>query len=160
VACPTNYSASGQFCILNTKPPTPTPTPPTPIPVPPTPVPNNTNNTGNNNSVVTKSGPIVDQKVIIEGNKIRLSIYFANSDLLDTNVSVDLVDKAGNRISLTPDSSIAKSSNIISLSASLPPGQDLSSYSLIQTTASGPQGNSTLVSAQPSNQLLLTSLTA
>ena len=109
--------------------------------------------------VTTKSGPIIDQKVLVEGNTVKLSIYFANADFLDTNISVDLVDKQGNIIPLTATSSADRSSNKIHLSAILPPGQDLSSYSLIQTTATSSQGNSTLVSAQPSNQLLLSSLT-
>lgn len=60
---------------------------------------------------------------------------------------------------LSPTSTIDTSNNKVYFSAKLPSGQDLSSFTLIETKAEGKNINSTLVSAQPANQLLLSSLT-
>jgi hypothetical protein len=161
VSCPTNYSASGSYCIKNTPPVNPPVDPKPPV----DPNTNNTNSTptpnpsANNSSVIkTKSGPIVDQVVVVEGDHIFVSMYFNNNDLLDVNISVNLVNKDGQALPLS--GSVNKSNNMAYFSARLPEGQDLTSYSLVQTNADSPNGNSTLVSAQPSSQLQLKGMAA
>lgn len=167
--CPDNYSPSGSQCIENKQPTPPTPNPPAPnppTPNPPNPTPPNPNppspptNNKTNPPVTTKSGPIVDQAILIKGEQLFVNVYFNQPDVLEgLNISVKLVDKQGNVLPLSPTSSIDTSNNKVYFSAKLPSGQDLSSFTLIETKAEGKNINSTLVSAQPANQLLLSSLT-
>ena len=79
----------------------------------------------------TESGPIVDQVVVVEGDELFVNIYFANTDILDVNVSVNLVDPTGNSVPLTPSSNIDKNNNKIYFKARVPAGHDLTAYSLI-----------------------------
>lgn len=97
--------------------------------------------------------------MVVKGSTAFINVYFANQDILDTSITVNLVNKInGSTIKLIPTSIIDKQNNKLSFSVQLPENFDLSSYTLIETSASGPNGNSTLVSSQPSNQLILNQL--
>lgn len=133
--CPTNYSPSGSQCIQN-KQPNPKPPSPDPNSQPnpnPNPQPPSVDNKSNHSTVATKSGPIVDQAIVVQGDKLFVSVYFSQADFLDVNVSLSLVDKQGNSILLRPSSNVGldKSNNRIYFSANLPGNEHLSSYSLI-----------------------------
>lgn len=121
----------------------------------------NTNNNRTNRTTLTQVGSIVDQTILVQGKTAYINLYFNSTDILSNNITVNLINKNnGNAIPLTP-SSQGVSENRISFSVALPTGSDLSEYSLIQTSATSPNGTtSTLLSAQSSSQLLLNDLEA
>jgi hypothetical protein len=98
----------------------------------------------------------VDQTVLVQGSTAYINVYFSSSDILANSIAVNLVNKYnGDVIPLTP-SEAQVTNNRLSFSVALPPNSDLSQYSLIQTSATAPNGStSTLLSSQSSSQLLV-----
>lgn len=105
-------------------------------------------------------GTIVDQTVLVQGKTAYINLYFSTNDILSNTITVNLVNKDnGDVIHLTPSSSLDITDNRVSFSVALPSGSDLSQYSLIETSATNPNGTtSTLVSSQPSSQFILKDL--
>lgn len=134
-------------------PPRPTPTPdPTPQPTPPTPTPTpGSNQTGQNNKTIsTKTGPIVEQAILVKDDMLYINMYFQDPINEDLNVTVNLIDKEGNKVPVVSKGNIDKTTNKVYFTAQLPEGHDLATYSLVQTSATGKNINSTIISAQPS----------
>ncbi len=110
-------------------------------------------------TTLTQVGSIVDQTVIVQGRTAYINIYFNSTDILANSISVNLVNRNnGDIIPLSPSPKDV-TDNRISFAVTLPAGEDLTQYSLIQTTSTAPSGTtSTLLSSQSSNQLLLNDL--